>query len=203
MIYIKDIEEETLMTPAEFRANVETISTYEYEVIMLINRDTVFEGAQETTALRARFAKNNDGAPLLDVFAIMADDAAICDRWLNDGGIDVFAKLSAWSKNILDAYKSNVTVVTGETPSITVEDDGDYMKFSYELDVKHDLNMWESIERNIENALVHKVIYEWMRLNRYMEDFTIEKERFDTFLEAARSSMMRTSLPYRRVIDPM
>ena len=203
MIYIKTIETGAYMTPATFRSTVETISTGEYEIILLVNRDSVFEGAQEITALRARFAKKDDGTPLLDVFAMMADDADICNRWLNDGGVEVFSKLAAWSKGLLDAYKPNVTVVTEGTVSITEDADGDYMKFSYGLDPKQDINIWESIERNVENALVQKILSEWMRLNRYMDDYAIEKEKYDTLLGEARYAMMKVSTPYRRPVDPV
>lgn len=191
------------MTPATFRSTVETISTGEYEIVLLIDRDSVFEGAQEITALRARFAKKDDGTPLLDVFAMMADDASICDRWLNDGGVEVFSKLSAWSKGINDAYKANVTVTTDSEVAITEDADGDYMKLSYGLDPKQDINIWESIERNVENALVQKILSEWMRLNRYMDDYAIEKEKYEALLVDARSSMMRVSTPYRRPVEPV
>jgi hypothetical protein len=204
MIYIKDLEDGTLMIPEEFKLNVETVPENKFEVIILVNRDAVLENAQEVTALRARFAKREDGTPLLDVFAIMADDEAICNKWINEGGMEVFSKLSGWSKKIVDAYCPNVAVdTTGGTPVIEPEDGGDYMKFSYELNPKQDINMWESIEKNIEGALSQKVIYEWMRLNRYMDDYVIEKEKGDTLLESARSCMIRNAKPYRRPLLPL
>ena len=50
MIYIKDLENGTLMIPEEFKLNVETVPENKFEVMILVNSDTVIENAQEETA---------------------------------------------------------------------------------------------------------------------------------------------------------
>ena len=83
------------MTPATFSTSEQYLR--EYEIVAAIKTGiTCLKGAQDGL-LRARFAKKDDGTPLLlDVFAMMADSTRISvTGWLNDGG---GCKLAAWSK---------------------------------------------------------------------------------------------------------
>lgn len=204
MILIKDIANNVILTVDEFKAMNVTVDTGAYQMIYLIERNSILESAQELTAIRARFATGENGTPLLDIYALREDDTNLVARWMRDAGKVVFSAMSAWAKGIDSAYRANVDVdIVADPKTITTVVDGDYMMFSYGLDPKQDPNIWESIERDIQSAIERKVVAEWYYINRYMDDFMLEKQVFDTLVGDLRSNLIKTVFPYRRPISPV
>jgi hypothetical protein len=95
----------TLVEYLEAEAEVTDI----YKLLFVIALDDIFERGKKRTAYRGRFAKDQTGAPAVEGFAITDDERDFFDDIMKTGGAEVFRKLSAWSKDVTDAYKYGVS----------------------------------------------------------------------------------------------
>jgi len=74
-----------------------------YHVLFLNDLDAIFEGAKKRTAMRGRFALDQ-----LDKIALTDDEKDWFDEVIKNGGSEIFRKISAYSKDINEAYKHDV-----------------------------------------------------------------------------------------------
>lgn len=96
------------------------IDTTVYDLVFFASLTDIFTIAKRRSAIRARFAKDEEGKPLVDKIAITDDERDWYDDVLPQGAIEVYKKLSAFAKNVTNAYKYSVTFGP-KTGSGTVE----------------------------------------------------------------------------------
>ena len=94
-----------------------------YNILFVVNIGDIFTQAKKRTALRGRFAKGKDGEALLDTIEMTDDDRSFIDDILPSGAAEVYKKMSAWSKNIINGLKYNVSfgVITASGTVISVD----------------------------------------------------------------------------------
>lgn len=80
-----------------------------YKVVYLVSVLDVFEKARQKSAIRGRFAKNENGERLIDVFALTNDEFSFVESILPSCAAKVFQKLSAWCKDNLNAFQQNIS----------------------------------------------------------------------------------------------
>lgn len=91
-----------------------------YDLVFYASLTDIFTIAKRRSAIRARFAKDEAGNPQVEKLAITDDDRDWYDDILPHGAGEVFKKLSAFAKNVANAYKYGVTF-GAKTASGTVE----------------------------------------------------------------------------------
>lgn len=93
-----------------------------YDILYFVNLTDVFTIAKRRSSLRARFAKDPEGKPLVENLAMTDDERDWYDDIMPIGSALIFKKLSAFAKGIKHAHKYGVTfggkVVTGTIESI-------------------------------------------------------------------------------------
>ncbi len=80
-----------------------------YDLVFFASLTDIFTIAKRRSAIRGRFAKDNDGSPLIERIALTDDERDWYDDILPRGAAEVFKKLSAFAKNIPHAYKYGIT----------------------------------------------------------------------------------------------
>ena len=96
------------------------IDTTVYDLVFFASLTDIFTMAKRRSAIRARFAKDEAGNPLVEKIAITDDERDWYDDILPQGAGEVFKKISAFAKNVTNAYKYGVTF-GAKTASGTVE----------------------------------------------------------------------------------
>ena len=96
------------------------VDTTMYDLVFFASLTDIFNIAKRRSAIRARFAKDQEGKPLIEKIAITDDERDWYDDVLPMGATEVFKKLSAFAKNVTNAYKYGVTFGP-KTASGTVE----------------------------------------------------------------------------------
>jgi len=91
-----------------------------YDLVFFASLTDIFTIAKRRSAIRARFAKDEEGKPLIDKIAITDDERDWYDDVLPQGALEVWKKLSAFAKDVTNAYKYGVTF-GAKTASGTVE----------------------------------------------------------------------------------
>lgn len=124
MIYIYNATLSVYKSIEEYLTAIENDSGSVYYAMFLVKIDDLFTAVKKKTALRARFAKDSNGKPLIDQLAVTDDERDFFDEVLKDGAVEVFAKLSAWSKNIDQAYKHSVIFATPESTGTITDNIG-------------------------------------------------------------------------------
>jgi hypothetical protein len=77
-------------------------------VIIAADLDLIFSAAKKRTAIRGRFAIDQQGNSLLDKLTLTDDERDWFEEIIKNGGTEIFKKLSAWTKGISSAYRHNV-----------------------------------------------------------------------------------------------
>lgn len=77
-------------------------------VIIAADLDAIFSAAKKRTAIRGRFAIDQQGNSLLEKLALTDDERDWYDDIIKNSGTEIFRKLSAWTKGISAAYRHNV-----------------------------------------------------------------------------------------------
>lgn len=85
------------------------IDTTVYDLVFFASLTDIFTMAKRRSAIRARFAKDEAGNPLVEKIAITDDERDWYDDILPQGAGEVFKKLSAFAKDVTNAYKYGVT----------------------------------------------------------------------------------------------
>jgi len=80
-----------------------------YDLVFFASLTDIFTIAKRRSAIRARFAKDEQGNPLIEKLAITDDDRDWYDDILPQGAGEVFKKLSAFAKDVTNAYKYSVS----------------------------------------------------------------------------------------------
>ena len=96
------------------------IDTTVYDLVFFASLTDIFTMAKRRSAIRARFAKDEAGNPLVEKIAITDDERDWYDDILPQGAGEVFKKISAFAKDVTNAYKYGVTF-GAKTASGTVE----------------------------------------------------------------------------------
>jgi len=245
----------------EYISPAEGIATV-YDILFFTSITDIFIISKQRSAVRGRFAKDPQGNSLIESFAITDDEKDWFDNILPGGASEIFKKLSAFAKNVSNAYKygvtfggivasgtvesvqeaivtdSNLSLVpsalkgnkfvitsgaqTGEErlildnteTTITLEfpweqditgltynvynADENYILFTVKMDSNWDLNMLQNCESAIMEALISYALKEWYLSNRYLEDYTIEEDKYQKHLVKVKSSLNQGVKPYRR-----
>lgn len=74
-------------------------------VLLLVDLDIIFQLAKKRTAIRGRFATDQQGKALLEKIALTDDERDWFDEIIKNGGTEIFRKLSSWTKGIPSAYR--------------------------------------------------------------------------------------------------
>ena len=237
-----------------------------YDILFFASLTDIFTIAKRRSAIRSRFAKDNEGKPLVDSFALTDDEKDWFSDIMPEGSAEIWKKLSAFGRDTEDAYRYGVTmgtkpatgtidIVAGAvltdssltlTPSaligyvlvitsagdmegqqksiiantantITLESAWkqdvtgmdfnvydsatDYVLYTVKLDSNWDINMLQSCDKNIQEALVSFCLKEWYLINRWMDDFTIEDGHYQKSLAKIKSDLSHGKKPYRRATD--
>jgi hypothetical protein len=80
-----------------------------YDVLYFVNLTDVFTIAKRRSSLRARFARDAEGRPLVENLAMTDDERDWFDDIMPIGSAAIFKKLSAFAKGIQHAHKYGVT----------------------------------------------------------------------------------------------
>jgi hypothetical protein len=79
------------------------------ELVFFASLTDIFTIAKRRSAIRGRFTKDADGSPLIERIVLTDDERDWYDDILPRGAVEVFKKLSAFSKDIPHAYKYGIT----------------------------------------------------------------------------------------------
>lgn len=94
-----------------------------YKVVYLVSLSDVFEKAKQRSAFRGRFAKDAQGAGMLDSFMLTNDELSYINNIVQVCAAEVFKKVSAWCKNNVNAFQQNISfgnkIVNGSITSAT------------------------------------------------------------------------------------
>jgi len=85
------------------------IDTTVYDLVFFASLTDIFTMAKRRSAIRARFAKDEAGNPLVEKIAMTDDERDWFDDILPQGAGEVFKKISAFAKDVANAYKYGVT----------------------------------------------------------------------------------------------
>jgi hypothetical protein len=100
----------------------ETEDTTVFEIMFVISLNDIFEQAKRRTAMRGKYAKDEQGGPLLEKFAMTDDEQDFFNEILPRGSSEVFSKLSAYAKDVVNAHRVNAIfgakTVTGNVTSV-------------------------------------------------------------------------------------
>ncbi len=80
-----------------------------YDLVFFASLTDIFNIAKRRSAIRGRFAKDEQGNSLIEKLAITDDERDWYDDVLPQGAVEVYKKLSAFAKNVTDAYKYGVS----------------------------------------------------------------------------------------------
>jgi hypothetical protein len=107
MNYIYNATTKTYTPLAEF-SPAGVVKGDPIRVLICTDLDSIFNEAKRRTALRGRFALDQQGASLLEKIAMTDDERDWFDQIIKNGGTEIFAKVSAWTKDLPAAYRHNV-----------------------------------------------------------------------------------------------
>ena len=88
---------------------VEAAEGEDYEILFFASLTDIFTIAKRRSAIRGRFAKDQEGKPLIEGFALTDDDRDWYDDAMPTGAREVFKKLQAYAKDVTQAFKYGVT----------------------------------------------------------------------------------------------
>lgn len=87
----------------------EAEDTTVYKIMFFVSMNDIFEEAKRRSAFRGRFARDKEGRPLLDQFAITDDERDLIENQLPNGATELQKKLSAWMKAVNESYQYGVS----------------------------------------------------------------------------------------------
>lgn len=163
-----------------------------YLVIFLHDLDQLFTEVKKKTAYRGRFARGDKGQSLLEQIAITDDERSYFDSVIQSAGPEVMTKLSAWARNIDQAYRYNVTFNYSQEK---------YIVFMISMSDAWDPYNLEGVDKAIQQALVSYVVKHWYYDNRYSEDFAAEEVFHQAELNKIRRILFMSKVPIRRPVD--
>jgi len=271
MVRIYDATDDEYLTIEEFIDAYDEDDTNTYYVQFLYKLDTLFDLTKERTALRGKYARDEQGNSLLNAYAMTDDEEDLFDRFLEIGSGELFRKLNAWTKNVFKSYQYKAlhdfggteetvyhtgTVTGWANPNLTdsgatfgPNDIGRTLEYTSGLlagngyviesvisatEVKLTnpppddptgmtykvyeetsttenslqffitmpdtpyFDLFESAEVKLEEALILYCIKEYYLLNRFMQDFQIEQERYDRLAHEVKSLLMMKTEATRR-----
>ena len=193
LIYIYNATDNVFNSLDEYLDGLSANATDSYFVVFLVNISDLFVAVKKKTALRARFAKGQNGESLLDQLVMTDDELDFFTDTIKQGAPGVFRKLSAWAKLIDQAYKHDVTFGDDAVSK--------YIIYSISMDLNWDINMLQGVDNSIWNALVSYAVKTWYYLNRYAEDYEAEEGQYQVEISNIRSQLMQTKAPIRRPVD--
>lgn len=163
-----------------------------YLVIFLQDLDQLFTAVKKKTAYRGRFAKGDKGQSLLDQIAITDDERTYFDSVIQSAGPEVANKLSAWAKNIDQAYRYNVSFNYSQEK---------YIVFMISMSDSWDPYNLDGVDKAIQEALVSYVVKHWYYDNRYSDDFAAEEVFYQSEINKIRRILFMSKVPIRRPVD--
>jgi hypothetical protein len=108
-MYIYNTDKLTYLDLAAYLTSLPANPGDTYRVLFLNKLDDIFSGAKRLTAMRGRFAKDDQGGSNLDKIALTDDEREwFDDEIIKNGSSEVFRKISAWAKSIDEACRHNV-----------------------------------------------------------------------------------------------
>ena len=108
MLYLYNTNDNSYLTMIQYLQEIEAGSEDTYQVIFGFNLADLFTHAKKRTAIRGRYAKDDQGSPMLEKMAMTDDEQELFDDWIKVAAPEVFRCLSAWAKNLDYAYRHDV-----------------------------------------------------------------------------------------------
>jgi len=158
-----------------------------YYITFLQEIEELFDEIKLKTAYKAKSLKSEKG--ISDEIPLTEDRRDVFLLLLKAGAGEVFKKIHAYSKGIVNAFKFN--------ERIDLDGDGTfgseyYIHFTInENKTYQDENMYQFLDSKLKEALIAYVLKEWYQLASLMQDFQIQEMKYNDLISEVRSAAMQ------------
>lgn len=121
MVRIYNATDDTYQSIESFISAYDEDDTDTYYIHFYYRLLSLFDKAKERTALRGKYARDENNNPMIDRYAMTADEEEFFDQMLEVGSGEIYRKFLAWAKNVFNSYQYKVTHDFGNTLEYTGE----------------------------------------------------------------------------------
>lgn len=158
-----------------------------YYITFLFDIEDLFDEIKLKTAYKAKSLKSERG--ISEEIPFTEDRRDVFLLLLKAGAGELFKKIHAYSKGIINAFKFN--------ERIDLEGDGIfsteyYVHFTINEDKDYqDENVYQLLDSKLKEAMIAYVLKEWYQLASLMQDFQIQQMKYDELIGEVRSAAMQ------------